>query len=349
MSYSVFPIAAMADIPSLVRSFAATLGWTTTTESATSITVTHPSYIGAKTFGVSFETYVTSAPAVIEEIRLTCTGSDSNHAKAISPILNTSQLNVDAAVVTVQPTKLHLMGILEGGAAGAGRSFIAGVIEYGYNLYRHFYLGYVDKITAFDGGEVITGSRCWSVSNGSSGPYSRSYDSREWSYPFQANHALVDNGGVFVGHANNAQSWREFAIREPSTRGSLDTLLAVNGHKVVIGGFGDSINTHLMNSAKSPHIGVQMLTPVNLYIGLRSGSTQFFQAIGHPGGARLVHMEDLEPGAQINIGTATWRVFPVFSKKAAAAMGGSAVPQLSRRFPTDNTSFYVGMAYLVSD
>lgn len=354
MTYSVHPITSLSDIPSLVKSFADTLGWTTTLESATSITVKHPTYTGARVFGVTSESGGSHPSTSYEQIKLTCDGSDSTYARCISPKLNPTQAATSAAVVIVQPTKLHLFGNLSGGPTDSGLSFIAGVIEYGYNLYRHFYLGYLEKISAFDGGEVITGSACWitQYDNFSTGAtISRRFDDyKEMVYPFKAHNGntVWNNGGLYINHVGNAQPWREFAIRSDINSSGLQAILSTNIHKLVLGGFRDSINEGYMLAGKAPYSGVQVLTPINLYIGKKVGTTAYLQAVGRPAGVRLVHMEDLQPGDEITIGTSVWRVFAVFSKSSKSSFGLVSTGSGQYHWPTENSSHYVGLAYLVS-
>lgn len=357
MTYSVYPITDIADIPPLVKSFAVTLGFVTG-GGGTDITVKHPTYVGARVFGVRTEVGGVHPSTSYEDVIVTCDGSDGSYARARSPKLNPSQGNTDAAVIIVKPTKLHLFGSLGGGVSDPGKTFISGVIEYGFNLYRHFHIGYVEKITAFDGGEVISGSLCWwrttPITTGSS--YTRNYDQfDEMMYPFSANNGsgYRNNGGVYINHPNNPNSWREFAIManfpSSSTLAAFNTMMAANGDKMVLGGFKDAINTGYVAAGKAPYSGVNVLGSVNLYIGKRVGGTQYLQAIGRVYGVRMVHMEDLNPGDQITVGTSVWRVFPVFAKSTARTMGGTGGPSTDRTFPTNNTSHYVGMAYLVSE
>ena len=300
-----------------------------------------------------------SGATLRERIEVSCDAPDAVPAWADSPKMNKPQTNNAADVTIEQPTRLHLFGELVGDENEAGGSFIAGVIEYGVNLYRHFYLGYVEKITPFSGGEVITGSSCWPVPiGGTSGAQTVSYDAPEHNvaYPFGAEHAsslsTISNGGVFIDHSENAVPFRRFFAGgswPPASSDHLSQHLANEGHRLVLGGFKDSINTGYMAAGKSPFSGVQILTPINLYIGKRQLNTQFFQAIGRPPGVRFVHMEDLEPGAQVTVGSSVWRVFPVFSKSDVTTMVKSSGISGSAAFPPNNTSYYVGLAYRVSE
>lgn len=358
MAYTVSSITSLNDIPALVKTFADGLGFTTTTVSTTSVTVKHPTYTGALVFTVAVAN-TGSGATLRERLAITCNASGSTPAWCESPKLNKTQGNTTASVSIEQPSKLHLFGALGGGSADSGKTFIAGVVEYGYNLYRHFYLGYAEKITAYDGGEIVTGSAQWPVNIDGASAQSMAFDVSAasttvcQSYPFSACNTSVEtnisNGGMYINHAGNAQPWRKF-YDGWVWGATLDASLATTGDKIVMGGFRDCVNGGYMAAGKSAYSGAQILTPINLLIGKRVSGVQYFQAVGRPAGARLAHMEDLEPGAEISIGTAKWRVFPVFSKQANDTLTKlSTVSAANTGFPPSNTSQYVGMAYQVSE
>lgn len=350
MAYSVSAITSLTEIPSLVSAFASQLGFATTDGGATS-TVRHPTYSGAKTFTIGTLMDGTGLSRR-ERVTLELDVPDANLAAAESPKLNPSGGNTVASVVVVQPTALHLFGELQGDESDAGGSFIAGVIEYGFNLYRHFYLGYVEKITAYDGGEVITGSSQGYTTLGSSSSAWTALSNGECRLPFSAvNTNSTQNGGLHVDHPGASQPWYTFNTGTNPGNTVEASVSAANGNRVVIGGYRDSINSGYLTAAQSPYSGAQILVPINLYIGKREGAQQLFQPVGAPAGVRMVHMENLEPGAQISIGSSVWRVFPIFAKSddptlpSAGSLGASSF----YRFAVSNTSHYVGMAYRASE
>lgn len=347
MTYQVSSIAAISEIPALVKTFADSLGFTTT-GSGTSITVKHPTYTGARIFTVA--SLITGSSATLRhQISVSCDAPSATAAITESPKLNTSQVNSAASVSVSTPTKVHLFGKLAGGSSDSGETFIAGVIEYGYNLYRHFYLGYIEKITAFTNGELVTGSAFWPVGkNNNSAIYCESDDTR---FPFSANNSVAGdagNGGAYIVNAGNAVPWRMFSSGTWTSGHTFDQHFATLGGSVILGGYKDNMNSGYMYAGKSPYSGAQILAPINLYIGKLVSTTQFFQAVGRAAGARLVHMEDLDPGAEVSIGTQLWRVFPVFSKSTTLSYTTS-ISTAANAFPTGNSSHFVGMAYKVSD
>lgn len=349
MAYQSTAITAITDIPALVNSFATTLGWT-----VAGGTIKHPTYTGARAFTVNTNISGTH-PARRERVQVTSDAPGSQVAWAESPKLNPTNGDTDGSVVQVQPTRLHLIGQLGGSSSDPGISFIAGVIEYGFNLYRHFYLGYMQRITNYPGGEVHTGSAFWPMPRtaGVTTVSTAAFDAASFAvYPFSGNNAAsatdLMNGGVYIPHAGNPTPFRKFFVNPSTSASDFNSYFATEGNNCVIGGFKDSMNSGYLCSAKSPYAGTAILTPINLYIGKRVGTDQFFQPIGIPAGARLISMEDVEPGAQITIGTSTWRVFPVFSKSDSYQSQIGPGVNTARRFPMDNTSAMVGMAYQVS-
>lgn len=348
MTYQVSSIGSISEIPALVKSFADDLGFTTTTVSATQVTVKHPTYTLAKVF--SLQALITGSAATLRhQISVNTDAAGSTPAICESPKMNPTQVNNASAVVVSTPTKLHLFGKLAGGSADSGETFIAGVIEYGYNLYRHFYLGYIEKITPFDNGELISGSAFWPVGkNSNSAIYCDVDDTR---YPFSANNGVAGdagNGGAYIVNAGNAVPWRSFSSGTWTAGHTLDQHFASSGGSVILGGYKDNMNSGYLYAGKSPYSGAQLLSPVNLYIGKRVSTTQYFQAVGRAAGARMVHMEDLDPGVEVSIGTQKWRVFPVFSKSLVLSYA-TTISTAANAFPAGNSSYFVGMAYKVSD
>jgi hypothetical protein len=355
-TYQASAITANTDIPALVATFAASLGFTTTSVSSTEKTVQHPTFTGAKVFTIRTNN-IGAAETRRERVELQLNVTGSIVAWAESPKMNPTSGNTAGSVVVSQPTKLHLYGKLSGGSSDSGKTYIAGIIEYGFNLYRHFYMGYIEKLSSFAGGEVITGSSYCPVPitsfNDSIVKWDNSYGNGYISWPFTAENTgygpvNISNGGLYLDPALKTNPWSSFNTNGNAfSNTDIHNSFAAFGDQLVIGGFGDSINTGYMNAGKSPYAGAQILTPVNLYVGKRATGVQYFQAVGRAAGVRLVHMEDLDPGSTITIGSSTWRVFPLFRKSAAPSVPikGYATVSTPYCFPSDNTSLYAGMAY----
>lgn len=344
MAHMTSAITSMAEVPAVVKVFASSLGFATSGDDP--VYIQHPTYAGAKTFTVRNLVTGTTAEDIQDMLYIELNVSGATPAVTVAPKLNPTGVRSMEAIVLPQPTAIHLFGEMSGSSADAGRSWIAGVIEYGFNLYRHFYLGYVEKTTSFSGGEVTAGSHFFRRPNSASSIWSST--GGDAVYPFSAyGSSSLDKGGVHVDHTNANQPWYAFDITGTKSVNDFNAHTEVFGDKVVLGGFQDSINTGYLTSGDSPFSGKQILVPVNLYLGKREGGVQRFQPIGPPGGARMVKMDNLTPGDEINVGSSVWRVYPVFSKREENVIPSTGITKFN--FPPFNTSLYVGMAYLVSE
>lgn len=307
MAYQSYNITAMTDIPALVASFAALQGWTVTGGN----TYTHPS-LG------------TAISAVLSNP----TGTSLRFApsEAGAPTATIAVPNINGGVT---PTKLHIFCSL------TPQPFIALCVEFGFNLYRHLYFGYMEKIGSYNGGEVVAASQHEDQSNTS---LKNKFDRMTHQYLFnghQSRTAANDGGGVRVNHANNANLWRKF---DEST-GTLNLATEYLDTKA-FGGFKDNVNDGFLAHGQSPFLGANILTPINLIAPRFNGANPHMVPIGRPAGVRLVNMKDLEPGAQIVVGGQNWRVFAAHSKDA------SDTPTYGvGSYPTKESSHYVGYAY----
>lgn len=348
---STVSVASIHDIPGAVKLFADSLGFTTAEVSATEIYVQHPAYTPARTFTVS--SFSTGAAATLRERIIVATDAvGGTPAWAESPKLNPTQTNSAASVIVSPPTQLFLFGQLEGDADDSGESYIAGVIAYGFNRYRHFYLGYVAKSTAFEGGEITTGSAF--APTGQSSSWQARFDSTQSCYPFQGTCTTdFNNGGVYVDHANAVTKWRQFSMFKTAAsngRWPVDNSDAATFNQMVAGGFPDGINEGYLSAAFQPFSNAAVLVPINLYIGMAVPSplAKSLAAIGHVPGVRMVDIQDMDPEDTLTLGSETWRVFPGFQKNSESAV--TMVSGLgSNAFMPAETSRYVGLAYKVSD
>lgn len=308
-------ITALSDIPPLVETFAATVGWTVG-GSSSAPTLTHPTLVGAQAVTLTYQ-----SAATYQYLRLDA--GSSRYAMAQSPYRGTT-----ATPTIIAPTKVHLLGGL------TPEPYIAIVVEYGFNLYRHLYFGYAEILGSYTGGEIIAGS-CYGRRASGTGFY---YDS-DIAYPFTAWHNQDsnltqghENGWMRIAHASNPNTWRKFKRNPTAASGTYPA------DTCVMGGFRDEINDPLLARGLSPYAGVSILTSVNLYAPDSGG---FFTPVGRPAGVRLLHMRDTDPGAQVNDGVYNWRAFPAFKKSVATSYA-----RTTTSWPTDETSYLVGYAYL---
>lgn len=329
MAYSEHIISQMSDIPTLVHAFASSLGFDVSGTTGNPI-VRHPNYAGAGPGGVAFAlSSITSG--VNRDLRWTAQETISGITPKVTiraPILATTAAPSTALIQ--HPQKVYLIGML------TPEPFIAIVTEHGYNLYRHLYLGFMEKIGNYAGGEVISSQNGPSQTFiGSSNMFSRTRKNHLFS---NAQNFWGDDecGGVRVVHADNSVTWRRF--RNP--RGI--TVPASYIGDEVLGGFGDSINDGLIAKGQSQFSGANILAPVNLYTTQPVTGDVRFRAIGKPSGVRFVNNQFIEPRAVLTIGAETWRAFAATSKQNS---GSEPAAGTSSAYRLSESSIYLGYAY----
>jgi hypothetical protein len=317
MAYQNFTVTSLAVIPALVAAFATSNGWTVNSSNPTEPTFTHPTFGAAVPFRLK-------SPAVD---KLTFEAASAPSTIPSSTIVSPKLSQGSFVPLIPPPTVLHVF------CAQTPEPHIALVIEYGYNLYRHLYFGYMEKIGGYTGGEVV------GAANSTFTTYPVPFYNITNQYLFgslQNQFASIESGGVRAVHASNPEPWRKFR-----TSGALSAF--DNNH--ALGGYLDGINDGFVQLGKSPFAGGAILTPINLYAVRNPGINVGFAPIGRPSGVRMVNMEDLAPGAQIAVGLENWRVFPAFSKNVSPSGG---VPAGGFPYCTFESSYYVGYAYLES-
>lgn len=318
MAYQTHVISAITDIPAKVHAFATSIGMTVTGTTAAPI-VARP---GGSTIGFKLEATVSGY-----DHSLTWTGQDAvvtSKAKIVSP----KMYGTTAVPLVSLPSKLHLFG------KSSPKAFLAIVIEYGDNLFRHLYFGTMEIAGSYTGGEVVSGASFKSSPNGYDYPMSFR---PSHNYLFSARGRLfpiAESGGLRAVHASNPVSWRRFF-------GSENYLPSVDmGNGAALGGFSDDVNDGYVARGRSPFAGVTVLAPINLLASMPLTGDSYYVPLGRPAGIRMVNMQDIDPGAQIALGTDNWRAFPVFSKSAS-----QTVQQASGGWGAGETSYFVGYAY----
>jgi hypothetical protein len=320
MAVQEVAISAMSDIPPLVRQFAIDNGWIVSGTTAQPI-IQHPSLVGAVPFTLRALVDGTTT-GMRNRLQWLATVGTAVAANMFGPMRGTA-----GTPTFVAPTKLILFsGLLP-------EPYLAIVVEFGFNLYRHLYLGNMEKNGAYGGGEVIAGSIWGNQWTSTVIPWD---DITVHQYPFssyQGTMAASGAGGVRIEHADNPTPWRSFFTTSTVTPQSNLTLAAAG----VMGGFRDSVNDIYMARGKNSFAGASMLVPINLYAVRPSN---MLSHIGRPAGVRMINMENIEPATSLTVGSKTWRCFPAFRKSSATSI---ARPVTS--WPPDETSYYVGYAY----
>lgn len=322
MAYQVTNISAITDIPAIVSAFAIAQGWSVNTTTPSQPIFTLPTTDSLIQFKLS-------AAISSYDHTLTWTASGSavptSTANTRSPKLApTSGTNP----VVPNPAKVHLFI----SPAPSETPYLIISIEYNSNLYRHLYLGRMERLGNYSGGEIIAGEQ------GPYTSYSANVSYRDYNrvqHLFQSRSAVWANtacGGVRVDHADNPNPWRKFLGYQTGTITSLPS-------DAVIGGLGDSVNDGFAARGESPFAGINPLISLNLFAVKPITSDISFVPLGRPPGIRLVNIKNIDPGASMTIGGVTWRVFPAMSKNDSQTM-----PAGLGNWRSYESSYYFGYA-----
>jgi hypothetical protein len=325
-------VSSLGAIPAHVATFAAARGWGTV-----GVTLTRPG--GGRSFTLQ---------ASDDENRLTvfdAADSANRRANIRRPLLGGG---LDTPV-EFAPTKIHMFGDTE------PEPFIAVVVEFGFNYYRHLYIGNMVKKGSYAGGEVICGNGPIDTAVSFLGA-SQSYKSTYNKYLFSARHRHNNDqpshdagvafvgaqaGGVNVVHASNLASWRRFDGPE----GGNNVANSFDGTEV-FGGAADNFMLGLLQRHGRAEFGAaSVLNPINLFCPAGDLDADYrIRPIGHPAGVFAVNMVGLNPGQQIVLGTQHFRVFPEWRRtltESFARGGGGA----NGFYFLDETSYMLGLAY----
>lgn len=321
MAVQEVPIAALSEIPALAADFATSVGWLVS-GTPTEPVIQHPTLVGAIPFTLSYELTGTST-STRQRLQWKGPVGTTYYAATLAPMRGTNSVPDFVA-----PTKVIFIGGL------LPEPYLAIVIEFGYNLYRHLYLGNMEKLGDYAGGEVIAGS-AFGVNKASGSFWWDEYGYTQFLFgSYQVVWSAASAGGVRVEHADNPDTWRTFLSTTSGTPQSATTFAQTG----VLGGYRDNINDIYVARGKNTYAGAAMLVPVNLY-AVRPANN--LSPIGRPAGIRLINMTDIDPASSIEVGAKTWRCFPAFKKSEA-----TVITRPVSSWPTDESSLFVGYAYL---
>lgn len=307
MPATVQSITTIQDIPQLLATFADSAGFSAAMQAGGACRVTLPGGADTYDFVVTADTMSWTGP---------------NASKLVKAVSHVPMLKEGASgLIAATPTKVFFFA--NSGAA----PYLAMVVSFGYNRYRHLYLGRIEKVGAYGGGDVISATQpvggFYTTSFGDFGNYNRGqflFASR-YQRPF-----IGEHGGVKVQHASNPQLWRAFKDDDGQTY----------AQDRVLGGFGDGFNDWQLARGRSSYAGSNLLVPINLFMPVDG---EAFAPIGTPNGVAGVNMQDILPEAQVKVGNLGYRVFPAWVRTELAAewvLPNGYVPE---------NSFYVGYAY----
>ena len=337
MAYSEQITTTVTDIPGLIANFALARGWT-----VSGTTITRPG--GGKSFEITASVGGKNNRDRLVYVRDTAAPT-TNYVYTAMPWIN----GVYENPIVKNPTKVHLLG---NDAPYDPEPWIACVVECGYNLYRHIYIGNVVKAGDYTGGELISanmfnrdvrfagasGNDSYYANQGSQDPPHRYLFSGRFNHNSMP--AGAGNGGVNVVHADNATPFRRFDLV-----GETYIRTGFTGNEV-FGGNADTVSGGLVLRGLSDYAGSNILVPVNLFIvnSLLIGSNSKFHPIGYAAGVRMVNVSGINPGDAITIGSKVWRVFPEFSRQTETTMPFGATNPDGFYYPYE-TSSMLGLAY----
>lgn len=315
--YTQHTVTAMTDIPLHVGNFAQALGWNTDLTDVNQPEIWHPTLVGATHFVVR---------AATNDLLLDRVGS--------SPARGTATRAPDVNNIRSTPTKVHLMGML------LPEPYIAIAIEFGFNSFRHMYIGNMEKRGNYAGGEVYSANQ--GIMEGSGHYSSVSYisdNSFKWLFSgAQGPWAAELRGEVHVDHVDNAEEWRRFSGLSTSN----NPLGGAQGY-TVYGGFGDQVMLNgYVDAGRSMFAGAVILAPIELFAVEIEGTTRKSVPLGVPSGVRMVQVKDLEPGQVVQVGGDDWKTFPAISRSSLTSTTETG------NVLTAETSYYVGYAYRIS-
>lgn len=326
MTYLEQAIVNLADLPQRIADFAALRGWTVAGR-----VLTRPG--GGRSFEVGF-TQGTNGYAQVwcRDFLI-----NTRFARFSQPRRQGTLQNP----IVLAPTKVHFFGS-DAPFTAENPAYIAVVVEFGFNCFRHMFIGNIVKVGNYDGGELISANNWSEEYNVNS--RNTSFTSAGVKNLFAAGHNhSTDNaqasGGLNANHPDNPAPWRIFDSSSPGTNNMLINLTGAE----VFGGWSDQVNGVLAMRGFAPYAGGVVLVPINLY-GSRAndGNNVRFFPFGYVPGVRLVRMDDIDPGQQIAIADQTWMVFPEMSKDSRAS---TQRDQGNGYYWDYETSGFLGLAY----
>lgn len=322
MAFDTNNIATLAEIPALVATFAASQGWTVDSTNPSAPLLTRPGG-GLPVLVQGFD----GLPNGLGEINLSSPANAGARARTLNIRIN----GTAAAPVIPTPTRLFLFSGTEESSA-----FIAGVIEFGFNRYRMFYIGNMVRKGNYTGGEVIAGNAFQPETVSFRYPLTTD----DHKYLFKGTQSFftspADTGWVHVIHPESDTLFKPFFS---SLSVTVDPVQNIDVGSVFGGNF-DNVNDTLLVYGEQHFAAANLINPVQLYEGV--GTPRFLRPLGHPAGARSVNMTNLSPGQQITVGSINWRVYPEFRKSDLTSI--SQGPNATS-YAADESSVFAGMAF----
>lgn len=320
MAYSTKAVAAITDIPALVATFAAANGWTVDT---TALTFQYGS-------GLTFTLSATVADTYTHKLMWTGPTLATSTALLYSPVI----ASADGTTATVSvPQAIHMF------AGTSPKPYLAVVVQYGTNLFRHLYLGYLDTAGTYTAGDSTGGEIISAASPSLKAAYYQTTDARNYNNSYLFGFQLSTGkggvpGGVYVPHASNPNPWRTFLV---NTAANSSLPMGTFQGTEALGGFGNDVSDGLLVQAYADFASASLLVPMPIFI---TDANKNFRYAGTPSGVRMVNMRSLDPLQTLTVADTTWMVFPAWRRDTATSYNGT-----NAGYPLNETSYFVGYAY----
>lgn len=350
MTYSVQTATDMTDLPGLVAAFALARGWT-----VNDTTITRPGG------GRSFELYAVKRTNKFESphrfgVR------DTAAPQARQTWISAPQVGgTYNPPIPSPPTKVHLFGNdAPYDEEGAVAPWIGVVIEFGYNSYRHLYIGNMVKFGDYEGGEVISGNHYrqsnmnyWDTTISFTDPFNKYlfsggfYTSNSGNPEGNNMPSLSAGGGANIQHADNAVPWRMFGNQYRDDNNFIRNLKG----DTIYGGMGDgALAAGLVRRGVSDYAGADILIPYTLFVpNGTQGDDYRIRPVGFPAGPRAINMRNLQSEASISVGNRNWRVFGEFRRSSVQQSVRVAGDGVVGSWWDQETSYFLGVAYPETD
>jgi len=270
-----------------------------------------------------------TAPGKVRSFTATAAGSGLVTSITLGLTGGTTPTGYEPSVTIFQPVT---SGLLQPGGGPPsrveffGRSdaepFIVAAVECYPGSYKHLYVGYLEKLGVFDGGEIVAG--CRDSNDIDLAHYYEDYTGYAtpslFEYPTPIGIRITNNcGGINLngewGRFLRNTSTQRFIEGGPRSRAMLAPLTAVNAFS-----------------------GYSPFNPIQLFYGSQSQTDDYWIPIGTPAGVRAASLQNFAPGQLVTLPDGSeWRVYPCRRKGPNTTTGNV------------ETSGIYGYAFLVND
>ncbi len=320
MAYQLYTLANIEDVPAKIVDFVTNnmTGWSAATGGAgpngeTTCTVdvpgtpAHTMQVLAKDGTAKTDIYCDNYVRIREN-----SGTPVNDARTYAPCYPTGPNEPDVAPRTAD--KLFLFG--HPAPSGSEATGLAGVISFGTNRYRHFYIGRLDKRGTWTDGLVFDASNHNEWKNYYHGPDTWDNDYHKylfrgiWTGDQYSGIITGDHvGGVIIDSPDDPETFRRFWCSNLSSYGNYLSGLGIG--KEVFGGPLDGPLSGLFMAGFAPGGDSNIVLPIELYSNQDTGSSdRMYRPLGSVVGAFMVNMKNLAPEQEITVGSRTFMVFP---------------------------------------